>query len=129
VTSAFVPGKSRGSFQLVLQTKNTSAQEAIALAVQQMERIRTQGVSAAELAGAKQYLVGNFPLRLDTQAKLANFLTQVEYYNLGLDYPQRYPDLIGAVTQEDILRVARTYLHPESALLVIVANLQAAGLQ
>ena len=48
---------------------------------------------------------------------------------LGLDYAQQYPSLIMAVTQEDVQRVAQTYLHPESALLVIVANVQEMGLE
>jgi len=49
-------------------------------------------------------LIGSFPFRLDTQAKLTSFITQVEYYGLGLDYPEKYPSLINAVTQEEVLR-------------------------
>jgi len=129
VASFFDPGKYPGSFQIVLQTKNSSAQEAIALCRQQMERIRGEQVSEKELEGAKKYLVGSFPMRLDTQGKLANFLTQVEYYGLSLDYPQKYPDLIRSVTREEVLRVAKAYLQPEKCLLVIVANLKEAGME
>ncbi len=128
VASFFDPGKDPGSFQIVLQTKNSSAREAIALCRQEMERIRKEQVSEKELEGAKKYLVGSFPMRLDTQGKLANFLTQVEYYGLGLDYPQKYPDLIRSVTREEVLRVAKTHLQPEECILVIVANLKEAGL-
>jgi zinc protease len=129
VASLFETGKYPEAFQIVLQTKNASAREAIALARQQMERMRTEMVSAHELEGAKKYLVGSFPLRLGTQAKLANFLIQVEYYGLGLDYAETYPMLIDSVTREDVLRVARTYLHPERAILVVVADLQEAGME
>jgi zinc protease len=68
-------------------------------------------------------------MRLDTQGKLANFLSQVEYYGLGLDYPKKYPSLIGSVTREDILSVAKKYLHPKKYVLVIVANLKEAGME
>jgi zinc protease len=67
-------------------------------------------------------------MRLDTQGKLAAFLTQVEYYSLGLDYAKKYPALIRSVTREDVLRVAKKYLHPQKYVLVVVANLKEAGM-
>ncbi len=127
VSSFFEPDKYPGSFQIVLQTKNTSAKEAVSLALQEMDRMQKEQVSDKELDSAKKYLIGSFPMRLDTQSKLVNFLTQVEYYGLGIDYPEKYPALIGSVTKEDILRVAGTYLHPKEYTLVIVANLKEAG--
>jgi zinc protease len=128
VASFFDAGKYPGSFQIVLQTKNASAREAISIALQQMERIRKEPVSEKELEGARKYLIGSFPLRLDTQGSIANFLAQLEYHGLGLDYPERYPSLIQSVMREDVLRVAQKYLHPENPILVVVANLKEAGL-
>jgi len=128
VTSYFDAGKYPGSFQIILQTKNSSAREAISIAHQQMERIRKDSVSEKELEGAKKYLVGSFPLRLDTQGKLTSFITAVEYHRLGFDYASRYPSLIQSVTKEDVLRVAQKYLFPEKTILVVVANLKEAGM-
>ena len=129
VFSFFDPGKYPGSFQIGLQTKNSSAREAISLSLQEMERIRREPVSERELEGAQKYLIGSFPMRFDSQAKLANFLTQIEYYGLGLDYPEKYPSIIKAITREDLQRVAKTYLHPENHILVVVGNLKEAGLE
>jgi zinc protease len=126
VYSFFDPGKYPGSFQIVLQTKNASAREAVSLSLQEMERIQTEPVLEKELEGAKKYLIGSFPMRLDTQAKLTNFLSQVEYYALGSDYPEKYPSLINAVSRQEVLRVAKTYLHPKNTILVVVANLKEA---
>ena len=67
-------------------------------------------------------------MRFDTQAKLVSFLSQVEYYRLGLDYPEKYPSLIKSITREDVLRVAKKYLHPKNHILVVVANLREAGM-
>jgi zinc protease len=129
VVSFFDPGKYPGSFQTVLQTKNASAREALALSFQEIEKIQKELVSPKELDGAKKYLIGSFPMRLNTQGKLTNFLTQVEYYGLGLDYPEKYPSLIKSITPEDLLRVAKKYLHPKNMILVIVANLKEAGME
>jgi len=129
VTSFFDPGKYPGSFQIVLQTKNASAREAIALSLEEMKRIQTQGVSDKELDAAKKYLMGSFPMRFDTQGKLVTFLTQIEYYGLGLDYPEKYPSIIRYLTREDVLRVAKAYLRPENIILVVVANLKEAGME
>jgi zinc protease len=90
--------------------------------VRELRRIREQGVTDQELADAKAHLTGSFPLRLDTNAKLAGLISIVEYYTLGLDYADRYRSLIEAVSKEDILRVARTYLKPEGYVLVVVAD-------
>jgi zinc protease len=129
VASFFDARKHPGAFQVVLQTKNASAREAITLVLHEMERMRTEPVSEDELNRAKKYLTGSFPLRLDTQRKLADFLTLVEYFGLGLDYPERYPSLINAVSREEVTRVARIYLHPEKPILIVVANLKEAGLE
>jgi zinc protease len=129
VGSFFDVGKYPGSFQIFLQTKNESAREAITLSLQEAEHIQKKLVSEKELAGAKKYLIGSFPMRFDTQTKLANFFTQVEHYGLGIDYPKKYPTLINSVTREEVLRVAKKYLHPKNTILVIVANLKEAGME
>ena len=122
VYSYFAAEKSHGSFQFVMQTKNETAGEAIRIAKEEMRRIREQPVSEQELSDAKDYLIGSFPLRFDTNRKVAGFLAQVEYYELGLDYPERYADLIRAVTRDDVLRAAKQYLRPDDLVTVIVAN-------
>jgi zinc protease len=122
VYSYFNAEKGRGSFQLVMQTKNDSAQEAIRVATEEVSRIREKPVSEAELSDAKDFLTGSFPLRFDTNRKVANFLALVEFFELGLDYRDRYPEFIRKVTREDVLRVAKQYLDPEKLITVIVAN-------
>lgn len=129
VYSSLTAEKYQGSFQIVLQTKNASARDAISIAEQQMERMRKTPVSGKTLARAKRYLTGSFPLRLDSQSKLAHFLSTVEYYGLGLDYPEKYPRFIDAVTVRDILAVAGKYLHPRRAILVVVGDLAKAKVE
>lgn len=126
VASYFVAGKSPGSFQISMQTKNESATDAIARTCGELERIRREPVGDAELGDAKLYLTGSFPLRLDSTAKIAGFLAQVEFFSLGADYAETYVQRINAVTKDDVLRVAQQYLHPDDLQLIVVANLDQA---
>lgn len=127
VNSAFDFKKFTGSFSVNFQTKNDSAREAISTVLEEMKKIQTEPVTDKELEGARKYLTGSFPLRLDTQAKLAGFLAQVEFYDLGDDYADTYTSRIMAVTKEDIQRVAKKYLNPDNYTLVAVGNLKEVG--
>jgi len=122
VHSYFSPGKDKGSFRAGIQTKNESANTAIAEILKQIEKIREETVSDEELSDAKAYLTGSFPRKLDTNRKIADFLATVEFYNLGEDYAEKYPSYINAVTKEDVLRVARKYLDPENFVLAVTAD-------
>lgn len=122
VDSHFVSRLQPGPFMTSLQTKNETAQPAVEEVLKEIRRIREEPVSEEELKEAKAYLTGSFPLRLDTNAEIAQLLTGIELYGLGLDYVERYPTLIEAVTREEVLRVAKRYLDPERFVLVVVAD-------
>jgi len=122
VSSGFEAALFPGSFRVVLQTKNRSANEAVKLVIENLHRIQQQPVSDAELESAKKFLIGSFPLKYDRLSSIASFMLQVELYHLGLDYADRYPKIIAAVTKEDVQKGAREYLHPDSFILVAVAN-------
>jgi zinc protease len=126
VGSGFSVNKSPGSFQIVMQTKNATVAEAISRARAEVDRIQTQPIGDDELEEAKKYLTGSFPLRLDSDAKIAGFFSQVWFYGLGLDYADTYLRKVNAVTKEDVMRVARQYLHPDRFLEVVVADLSKA---
>jgi len=122
VGSHFEANLMPGPFIVSLQTRNEAANQAITGVVTELNRIREAPVTDQELSEAKAYLIGSFPLRVDTTSKLAEVLSLVELYSLGLDYFSRYPKLIEQVTKEDVLRVAKQYLNPARYALVVVAN-------
>jgi zinc protease len=124
VGSSFHANLMPGPFFVSLQTRNEAANQAIAGVLKELQRIRETPVTDEELNDAKAYLIGSFALRLDTTAKLAEVASQVEFYNLGLEYFTAYPSWIQKVTKEDILRVAKQYLHPDQYALVLVGNLK-----
>jgi zinc protease len=122
IGSGFQAGKFPGAFVIALETKNASANEAIKLILQQLNEIQQHPVSAAELDSAKRYLIGSFPLKLDRQSEILGFMLETEIYGLGLDYAERYPKIISAITAADVQAVAQKYLHPDAIDLVAVAN-------
>lgn len=122
VASFFTPSKAPGSFQVVMQTKNASTTDSIERACSEIERIRREPVSDDELNDARLYLTGSFPLKLDSNAKVAAFLAQVELFNLGDDYADTYKQRIETVTKEDVQRVAQQHLHPGQMDLVVVTS-------
>lgn len=129
VSSFFTTRRHPGSFQIQVQTKNASAREATALAIEQMKKLQREPVSKGELETAKDFLIESFPRKFGTQREAVEFLTQTEYYGLGENYPDKYEEWIDAVTVEDVLRVAKTYLHPDEAVIAEVANTQEAGMK
>lgn len=128
VHSFFSARRLPGPFLVGLQTKNETARPAIDEVLHQIRRIREDGITTEELEEAQGFLTGSFPLRIDTNRDVVSMLTAIEFYGLGLDYPERYPQMILAVTREDVLRVARKYLHPDQGILVVIADLEKAKL-
>lgn len=129
VGSGFDGGKFPGSFRAILQTKNKSANEAIAEVLHQLRLMQEKPVTGEELGQTKKYLVGSFPLKYDTLGKIDSFMLQVELYGLGLDYPERYPKIVENITSDDVLAGAKKYLHPDAAILVVVANQEEAAIK
>lgn len=82
-------------------------------------RIACEPVTAEELADAKAFLIGSMPLRLETNEGIATALMSIEEFGLGLDYLQRYADIIGGVTAEEILAATSRYIVPERATCAI----------
>lgn len=86
----------------------------------EIARIVDAGVTEEELEIAKSYLTGNFVFRFQKNSQVADFLIEAEIYELGFDYLDRFPELIRAVTVEDVNRVTRTYIDPENLTTVVV---------
>lgn len=118
-----------GAFMVNLQTKTEATNQAITGVLNELKNIRETLVSDQELNEARSFIIGSFPLRIDTSSKLAQVLAQVEFYGLGLDYFTQYPKAIEKVTKEDVLRVAKQYLDPQHYALVVVGSIAKAKIR
>jgi zinc protease len=88
-------------------TRADQADQVVSLIQEQVRRFAEAGPTEEELAKAKNFLIGSYPLRMDTSARIANRLLGIKMDNLGIDYIDRRDDLIAAVTIDDVRRVAR----------------------
>ncbi|MBI4241933.1 MAG: insulinase family protein [Candidatus Rokubacteria bacterium] len=122
VGSHVAGGRYGAAFVVSLQSRTDGAGEALRLVRTELGRMGREPVSDQELGLAKAYLIGSFPLRMDTSSELANLLVTVEELGLGLDHPDRFKERVGKVTAADVLRVARTYLDPAAFSTVTVGK-------
>ncbi|CAA7627585.1 pitrilysin family protein [Magnetospirillum sp. SS-4] len=126
VYSYLAPMKQAGVIIGGVATENARFAESLGLIRVEFRRMRDDGPDAEELASAKTYLNGSFPLSLDSTVAIAGLLVQLQTDRLGIDFLDRRAALIEAVTIEDIRRVARRLLDPDA--LVVVAVGRPAGL-
>lgn len=80
---------------------------------QELRRIRVEPVTDEELADAKSYLIGSLPLGLESLGGVTDLLLTLERFGLGLDYLDRYPAIISALTKDDLMRAMATHIDPD----------------
>jgi hypothetical protein len=112
-----------GALLVVGLSRIPAVPKVIDLLREEMARMGREPVRDAELDLAKSYLIGSFPLRLDTSAKVAGFITTVEAEGLGLDYADRYRRTIATVTAADVQRVSARFFAPDTFNRVMVGQI------
>jgi zinc protease len=103
-------------------TANAAVNESIRLVRQQVADMAAGEIDAEDLADAKTYLTGSFPLRLTSNDQIASMLVNMQVDDLGIDYLEERNGYIEAVTLEDVRRVAARLYHPEDLLVVVVGD-------
>lgn len=98
--------------------------KAVDLILAEVSRFRDEPVTDQELADAKAYLTGTLPLQLETNEGNASLLLEAHLYQLGDDFIARYPELIRAVTKEEIQATAQKYLSNTVYALAIAGPYQ-----
>ena len=101
---------------------NSRVAEAINVIRAEWERIRDEGVTEEELADAKTYLTGAYPLRFDGNAPIANIAVNMQMEGLDTDYIANRNDMVNAVTLDDVNRVARELLDPSKLTFMVVGK-------
>ena len=114
--------RSAGTFRSTAEVRTPVTGDSLKEFFYELDRIRNEPVSAKEIADAKSYLTGVFPIRLETQEGLTDQLVQIKMLNLPNDYLERYRDRVQAVTVDDIQRIAQKYVKPDEAALIVVGD-------
>lgn len=94
-------------------------EQAISSAQAEIARMQNESVPAEELADSQAYRTGSLPVSLETNAALADIITDMELYDLGLDYLERYPDIINDITPARIQAAAQKYLSVEQLAIAV----------
>ena len=114
--------KESGDFEAETNTRTAATGEVLRLIVDEFWRLQRDRVSERELADAKAYLTGSFPLTIETPNAIALQILNVLFYGLPIDELQNFRERVNAVTVDDIQRVARLYLKPDRLSVVLVGN-------
>ena len=108
-------------------TQNARVGETLDVIRATLRRFVEDGATEKELADAKTYINGSFPLSLTGSSRIARLLVSIQRNELGLDYLDRREALMNAVTREDVQRVARRLLDPDKLLTVVVGDPKGVG--
>lgn len=106
-----------GAFTIRAGVAAANVEKTIGSIDQELELVLTKGFTPQEIDESKSYMTGSLPRQLETNAAIASFLLNVETFGLGLDYDERLPGLIGAVTKEAADAAARRLLNPVKATI------------
>jgi zinc protease len=120
VYSYFMPTAEIGQFQVGLQTKREQADEALKLVRKTLNQFVVGGVTEAELKAAKQNLVGGFPMRIDSNAKILDYLAMIGFYKLPLNYLDTFNSQVNKVTAAQIKEAFNRRIKTDKMVTVIV---------
>ncbi len=111
-----------GSFNASASVRNEVTDSAITEFMYELNRMSSEKVTPEELSLVKNNMNGTFALSLENAQTIARFALNTERYNLPADYYETYLEKLAAITVEDIERVAKKYIRPENAIVLVVGN-------
>ncbi len=120
VYSYFMPLQQPGAFQIGLQTKKEQADEALKLVRETVSTFVAKGVTEKELRAAKDNIIGGFPLRIDSNRKILDYLSMIGFYQLPLSYLDDFTAKVDKVTTKQIHDAFKRRVDPAAMATVIV---------
>ncbi len=117
--------KVAGGIVAETDTRSDATGETLRVMVDQVVKLQRERVYEAELQGAQNYLVGHFPLTIETPDAIATQVLNQLFYELPLEELQDYRERVQGVGPDDIQRVAKTYFVPDRLSIVLVGNADA----
>lgn len=119
VYSSLNAGLGPGPWDIHAGVAPQNVPQALDLILGEIRRFVSEPVEEEELRDVQAAALGRLPLSLESNAGVASTLLNMELYDLGLDYLQRYPEMVRAVTREAILETARRYWDPERVAMAV----------
>ena len=126
VNSYFAPSEQLGIFVASLQTDGSQAEQALTVLVETMQEFINNGPPLERLEAAKQNLVGGFPLRVDSNSEIIEYIAMIGFYDLPLDYLETFPKKVAAVDADQIKQAFARRINLERSAIVVVGKQNAA---
>ena len=120
--SYFLPYQQPGPFEIGVQTKKGDAEAALKVLRETLAKFIQDGPSEAELKQARNNIVLGFPLRIDSNRKLLDYLGVIGFYDLPLTYLEDYPRAVSKVTAAQVRDAFQRRVHPDKLVTVIVGG-------
>ena len=111
-----------GNFNAAASVRNEVTDSSIVQFIYELKRIRNEKVSEDELDRMKNYITGSFARSLESPQTVANFALNTERYNMPKDYYPNYLRRVASVSVEDIQEMAKKYVKPENAYILVVGK-------
>jgi zinc protease len=122
VYSYFMPMESNGPFEMSLQTSTENAEQAVGLLDKLLKDFIKNGPDEKELEHAKNNITGSFPLKIDSNKKIVEYLAVIGFYDLPLDYLDSFNDRVNAITREKIKDAFQRRVNPANMTRIIVGE-------
>ena len=119
VYSTFDASLGGGPWYAALGTNPKNADKAISMLKSETAKFKKNGATQMQFKQARDFIIGVFPIALETNEGVARMLLNSEFYGLGMDYIQNYTNIYKSITLGQVNSAAKKYLHPENAALVI----------
>ena len=111
-----------GLFQITASTKTESTVATIQTILQEVDKLRADGVTGEEVATAKEKVINSFVFNFDRPQKTLSRLFRYDYYGYPKDFLAQYQKAIASVTRADVLRVTKQYLEPSKFVITAIGN-------
>jgi predicted Zn-dependent peptidase len=111
-----------GAFYFYTATKPASTADALGTVLDEIQRIRKEQVTDAELQRAKEGYLNSYAFEFDSTGKIVNRMLTYDFHKYPADFNVKLRDAVEKVTKEDILRVAQTRLLPDKMTIVAVGK-------
>ncbi len=115
--SSLHAGIGPGSWEVNAGVNPANLKKALGLIEKELRRFVKNGVTKDELGDSQANYIGRLPLALESNGGMVNALLNIHRYDLGMDYYQRYTNLVRSVTRADVLEVARKYIDPDRLVI------------
>ena len=118
VYSYFSPMREAGPFIMGMQTRQDQADKAVELLREELQKWVLQGPAESEVDDSKANIIGGFALKIDSNAKMTEYLAMIGFYHLPLSYLADFNQHIAAVSRQQIIHALKRRIDPQKLIEV-----------